>query len=152
MDHGDVAQRHRRALGIEGDTCEAEIRRRHRALLRRCHPDLAPRSREREFLEKAKRVNVARDWLLEHPSCWVQERPHPAVAVRPPIPACRPADTRNETPQVRPSAMKKRGRGGDALGGATRAVVLLIEAAVILYFALLAFAIAGWVITTLMSR
>lgn len=64
------AAQHGRALDIEGPTDAEDIRRRHRELMKRYHPDRAPRGRENEFLRRTQSINAAREWMLGHPSSW----------------------------------------------------------------------------------
>ena len=49
-------------LGVGSRASASEIKRAHRALIRRLHPDV---SADPSSAERAKRLNVARDWLLD---------------------------------------------------------------------------------------
>ncbi len=79
----DESLRHRRVLGIVGSTGDADIRRRHRELMKRYHPDRAPGGREREFLLRAQELNAAREWLLLHPASWVAQAPFASIELEP---------------------------------------------------------------------
>lgn len=122
---------HRGVLGIEGDTDAADIRRRHRTLMLRYHPDRAPRGREGEFLERAKDLNTAREWLLASPSSWRAEVPA-APMVQPPL-------TMMDSSSV------------SAPVASSRPGVSWVMFAVALYLGLLAFAIVGWTLSVLLG-
>ncbi len=123
---------HRGMLGIEGDTDAADIRRRHRALLKRYHPDRAPRGREGEFLERAKDLNAAREWLLASPSSWRVEVPA-APMVQPPL-------ARRES-----SAMSI------PVAASPRSGTSWVMTALGLYLGTLALAILGWILSVLLG-
>ena len=127
---------HRRVLGIEGATSAEDIRRRHRTLMLRYHPDRAPRGRETEFLERAKELNLAREWLLLHPECWRVETAVPTTSPTPEAAVAR---------RVPSSSIESKSVGW-AQGIASWATV-----AIVIYLGLLAFAILGWVASTALS-
>lgn len=149
----ELAGTHRRALGIAGDTCEADIRRRHRALMLRYHPDRAPRGRENEFLRRAQELNAAREWMLSHPSSWVVELPD-APAAQAQVMRSESLSTptwmpRNPVPpRSAPVAVVPKTRNvGERMDGG---VGNLVGIAIVLYLLVLAFAIIGWLLTALL--
>lgn len=125
---------HRRALGIEGATDAEDIRLRYRAMMRRWHPDRAPRGNEDIYLERAKELNAAREWLLAHPTSWRAETPM--------VPATHPQARRAEdrsapVPPMSAPVAASHPRSGMSWVGVVVAV----------YFGLLAFSIVGWLLT-----
>jgi hypothetical protein len=136
---------HRRTLGIEGATDEADIRRRYRERMKRYHPDRAPRGSEIEFLRRAQALNAAREWLLEHPSSWTVETPvaQGGVPSVEPIQATRPA--------AYAPPIHARGKPVAAPPPRVRMAGGWAFAVLVLYLGLLAFAVVGWLITTLIE-
>jgi len=143
------AELHRRTLGITGDTDAADIHHRHRQLIRRWHPDRAPRGREAEFLERTIQLNGAREWMLAHPSFWRVERSTPAVIQ---APAMRVEAPRTPTVEpVAPQASTRR-QSFDVVRGFDVVDVLaagwrMLKFIVIVYLVVLGLAIAGWLLT-----
>lgn len=123
---------HRGVLGIEGETDAADIGRRYRALMKRCHPDRAPWGREGEFLERAKDLNAARAWLLKNPSSWKLQ-----------VPVASPTQ-----PGV---AMRESGAIGTSQQATRRSATSWVMVAMGLYVGLLAFAVVGWVLSALLG-
>lgn len=134
----------RRALGIEGDTDAADIRRRHRALMLRWHPDHAPRGSEAAYLERAKQLNAARAWMLSHPSSWTVEAPV-APVVQPQV--MRVENLPAQVPAWGPPVVVEPPMKPGTADGVWR----ILTVAVALYLGVLAFATVGWVLTALLT-
>jgi hypothetical protein len=68
------------ALGVPRDAQPAVVAAAHRALIRHVHPD---RSRDPDSSERSKRLNVARDWLLDPARRARYDAAHPIAPSRP---------------------------------------------------------------------
>lgn len=139
------ATRHLRTLGITGDTNAAEILARYRSQVKRWHPDRAPLGREEFFSERMKRVNLARDYLLAHPECWVKVKSEPVISH-----VSSAVDCSTFGDQVlKKDEAPERSRG--FLEWTIHIITTLVAWAVMLYVGLFLFALAGWIITGLLS-
>lgn len=143
---------HRGVLGIEGTTSEDDIRRRYRELIKRYHPDRAPRGRESEFLRRAQALNAAREWMLSHRGAWAIEAPAAPVA--------QPSVMRNDihhartatyAPPVYEVPIYTRGKPSEVASSPRRSGMSWVGWVLAIYLGLLAFAVIGWLLTTLIA-
>jgi hypothetical protein len=150
---------YRRALELGADATSDTLRSSYRRLMRRAHPDAGGSE------ERAKALNEARDYLLEHPEriappttpTATRTAPQPQPRTTPtPRPAPRPAPTKSApravvVPAARPSRFDGIVNAASAtlvVGGmAVRWVLIALYYLVIAYFVLLAIAFVGWFIT-----
>ena len=139
---------HRGVLGIEGTTSEDDIRRRYRELMKRYHPDRAPRGSENEFLRRAQDINAAREWMLSHRGAWTVDAPA-APVVQPSVMGndIHHAQTATYAPPAYEVPVYTRGKSSAVASPPRRSGMSWVRVAVAIYLGLLAFAVIGWLIT-----
>lgn len=107
----------------------------------RYHPDRAPRGREGEFLERAKAINAARDWMLSNPGSWRVET-SVASPLEPQV-MRRRASSVSYTVRSTPTTVASETAGPSRSWSPMRWVLWAVG----IYFGVLLFAILGWLLT-----